>query len=380
MNNVKLNDLSKCYSCSACYSICPKSAITMSLNGHGFYKPVIDENKCIDCGLCVKTCIIGRGTEFRQPASLCYGVKHRTESVVQNSTSGGAFALFAESIVADGGTIIACAMVDNRAVHIESQDYSVFHGSKYVQSDLQNAFSLVVANLESKRKVLFVGTPCQCAGLRSFLKIKKIDTSELFVVDFVCHGTPSPGIFGDYIRYIEKKYKVKVAEHKFRTKHNGWKAHLEENIYVSGKSDYESYDSQVYKGIFYSALAMNNSCYECEYTSVNRVSDITIADFWGVKESHPDFWNNEGVSFVMLNSDKGKALFDTVNSDCEYIPVNVEDTKQPHLYRPISRPDKTDQFWLEYTKKGFKYVIYKYCHAGPIRRAISNLYRLIMHR
>ena len=376
MNNICSRDLGKCYGCSACYSACPRGAISMAMDDKGFYKPVVDSSKCIDCGLCLKACIIGRGHELISPSIMCVGVKHKSKEIIKNSTSGGAFALFAEEMLDVGGTIVACALIENRAVHVESQDFAMFHGSKYVQSDLQNAFKTVYNTLLAKRKILFVGTPCQCAGLRSFLSIKRVDTSDLLVMDFICHGTPSAGLFSDYIKYIEKKYKSPVVGHRFRTKYLGWQSqHIEENIFANGTQDHESYDSQVFKGLFYSSLAMNNSCYQCEYATLDRVSDITIADFWGVKESHPEFWDNDGVSFVMINSETGTKWFDKVKDKCDYIPVNRNDTKQPHLLHVLQRPKATDKFWEEYKNKGFKYVIYKYCHAGPIRRGVSDTLR-----
>ena len=280
MNNILSVDKMKCYGCIACYAICPKGAITIGKDKKGFYAPTITLEKCIGCGLCLKVCPIGNEEYLKaKESSVYYGVKSRDKAQLKASTSGAAFPLLAQTYSAQRATVIcACAFQGKGARHLFSKDYKIFIGSKYVQSDIGNSLQKVGKFLSDGQRVIFTGTPCQCAGLKGYLTKKNISTKNLLMIDFICHGTPSPGIFDEYVQYIEKIDGKELKTHYFRTKYNGWHSHQEANEYEDGTVDHTSFHSQLFKAIFHSSFCMHESCYQCGFTTPERVSDITIAD------------------------------------------------------------------------------------------------------
>ena len=205
---------------------------------------------------------------------------------------------------------------------------------------------------------MFTGTPCQCDSVRKYLNLKKIELTNLVLVDFICHGTTSPVLFSEYISYYEKKKNKKIVDHLFRSKVNGWTNHTEMNVLSDGTTDYQSYESQLFKAIFYSHLGLTEGCFECRFTSTNRISDITIADFWGIKKHHPELFDENGVSFVLINSLKGQNVFEHCK-DIKTQRVSVTDTEQPSLQKPAERPEEYSVFWKDYRKNDFDYIVKK---------------------
>lgn len=366
-----------CTGCLACQNVCPVSAIKHD-TGSGFILPDVDKSVCIGCGKCLKVCpkeVYLEKSSFLQKA---YAVKRNDIEVLKNSTSGGAFSSVADYMISLNGVVYGCALENGNVRHIRVEhDYSGMRGSKYVQSDLNRIHSGIFDDLKNGRNVLFTGTPCQCASVRNFLLAKGVDMEKLVLVDFVCHGVTSPILFGDYISYCEKKYAKNIENHVFRTKVNGWTKHTEMNIMSDGTSDCQSYESQLYKSIFYSHLGMNESCFHCRFASTDRVSDITLADFWGIKRSHPELFDENGVSFVLINTEKGERAFECCK-DIDKLPVSISDTDQPSLQHPAAIPPKYDAFWNDYRKNGFNYVVKKYYHGGKLRRALSGMYHKML--
>lgn len=368
-----------CIGCLACENICPQKAITHGIES-GFIRPIIDESACVNCGLCLKVCPQSAALDKSRFLQQAYAVKHADIDVLRSSTSGGAFSAIADYIIRENGTVYGCVLKDGMVQHIRTEnEYGSMRGSKYVQSDLKKIYSEIARDLANGRKVLFTGTPCQCAAIKQYLIFKKIQSTNLVLVDFVCHGTTSPALFGDYISYYEKKKSKEIVNHLFRSKINGWTKHTEMNILSDGTKDYQSYESQLFKSIFHSHLGMNEGCFECKYTSINRISDITLADFWGVKKQHPDLFDENGVSFVLINSSKGQNVFNHCKNIEEQL-VSVTDTDQPSLHSPVAIPEKYNAFWADYHKKGFNYIVRKYYHGGTIYRAISEIYHKVLKR
>lgn len=374
MSNINSISSENCYGCSSCYSVCPHMAIEMRLNVHGFFQPHINPEKCTNCFLCTKVCPTGKEDNQKSKYSQCYGIKNIDVEQRKKSTSGGAFSLFAKNVVNHGGIVFGATFLDKKVQHIGSQDINLFLGSKYVQSELNDSYKKVASNLKNSIYVMFVGTPCQCAGLKEYLNSLNVSTENLLLVDFICHGTPSPLLFKEYVKYVENHQHKDLKTHFFRTKYNGWKSHVEENIFADGTKDHDSYSSQLFKIIFYSHLGMKEKCFDCKFASQNRVGDVTLGDFWGIEKSHQDFFDNDGVSFVMINTSKGQDAFEKVKSDCEYISVSIQDTEQPLLMQPVAKPSLYDRFWDDYNKKGFNYVVKKYFHGGILRRMLSVVY------
>lgn len=361
-----------CAGCSACMNICPLDAISMQADKEGFLYPVTDEEICNDCGLCQKICPFHNdyriSGNFQQP--LVYAAKHRSDEVRMNSSSGGMFTAISDYILGNEGVIYGAAFdKDFKVCHqkaVNEGERNKFRGSKYVQSDLKGIFTEIKNELRQGKMVLFTGTPCQNAGLHAYLK-KSYE--NLYLCDIVCHGTPSPLIFKDYIKYCERKNKSKIKAYYCRYKGNGWHSHTEKAIYVNGKEDYTSTLSQSYKNLFYSHTILRPSCHNCKFKNFQRPSDITIADFWGIERSMPEIDDNIGVSLVLINSSKGTKLFDKAKNQIHYRESNMTDCMQMNLREPYKPSLFREQFWQDYHANGIEYILKKYGGLGAKQSA-----------
>lgn len=353
-------DKLKCCACTACKNICPKQAIEMLSDEKGFLYPKIDDNKCIKCGLCEKVCFYNTGYKILDDhlnKIETYAVKHKDFNIRMNSRSGGIFTALSDYILDNKGVIYGVGYKENFAVCYKraetKEERNKFRGSKYVQSELNDIFKQVKNDLENNRWVLFSGTPCHIAGLVKYLGNKKCD--KLLLVDIVCHGVSSPKMFNDYIDYIEEKYKGKVNSFDFRDKSFGWNQSNESFIIKEKK-----YAQTVYSNLFNSCLSFRDSCYDCQFTNLNRPSDITIGDCWGIAKNRPDIDDNKGVSLVIVNTEKGKFIQENILSNLEYYIININDYLQPRLREPNKRSRKVDIFWKDYLNNGFNYIVKKY--------------------
>lgn len=347
-----------CCGCTACMTVCSKDAITMKSDEKGFLYPVIDDEKCVSCGLCVKTCAFQNGydtsTNFETP--LVYAVKNHQER--KTSQSGGMAAVLTNKILELGGVVYGAGYGDNFYVmhkRAETKDDALeFKGSKYVQSDMNTVYAQIIEDLQKGRFVLFSGTACQIAGLNSCLK--NINTEKLYTCDLVCHGVPSPLVFNDYLNYLKKYFKADIVNFNFRDKTFGWHSHVE----TIGFNNGIKVSKGIYADLFYKHIILRPSCGACKYTNIHRPSDITLADFWGIEKTNAEFDDNKGISLVMINTEKGRKLFADIKSELEYIESNVENCLQPNLIKPTSISADTDNFWKDYAENGFEFTAKKY--------------------
>lgn len=354
----------ECCGCTLCENICPKGAISMKSDKEGFLYPVINQNKCIECNLCIKMCEFSKRKHDDNKISVIdvYAAKHKNDFIRINSTSGGLFTTISDYILKSGGVVFGVALNENiEAVHIgvtSERDRDRLRGSKYVQSKLGNIFNEVKSSLRNKKNVLFTGTPCQIDGLKSYLKNE--DTSKLILCDIVCHGVPSPLIFKDYIRYIEKLTNNTVIDYKYRDKSNGWHIHTEKAIFLNENKNNISSNLNIYKNLFGSNNILRPACHNCKYTNLNRCSDITISDFWGIENSMPDFDDDKGISLLLINTEKGRSYFEKIMDNIEYRKSNIKDCLQPQLIMPTEQSIERENFWEDYFKYGFEYISKKY--------------------
>lgn len=353
-------DKSKCCACTACKNICPKQAIEMISDEKGFLYPKINENRCIKCGLCEKVCFYNTGYKVLDDhlnKIEIYAIKHKDFNIRMNSRSGGIFTALSDYILDNKGVIYGVGYKENFVVCYKraetKEERNKFRGSKYVQSELNDIFKQVKNDLENNRWVLFSGTPCHVAGLVKFLGKKKYE--KLLLIDIVCHGVPSPKMFNDYIDYVEEKYNGKVNSFNFRDKTFGWNQSVE-----SFKINQNKYSQTIYSLLFGSCLGFRESCYNCKFTNLNRPSDITIGDCWGIAENRPDIDDNKGVSLVIVNTEKGKFIQENILSNLEYYIIDINDYLQPRLREPNKRSEKVDVFWKDYLNNGFNYIAKKY--------------------
>ena len=347
----------ECCGCSACAMRCPKNAIEMKRDVEGFLYPIIDEEKCINCGLCLKACSFSvRKENGNKP--IVYAVKNKNEDVRYKSSSGGMFPLISDWVLKNNGYIVAATFEDKtmKVIHTiidneKARDKAV--GSKYVQSDLRDIFVKIKELLEQGKYVMFVGTACQVDGLRSYLGNKKQE--KLLLCDIICHGVPSPKIWEEYIRLLNRRNKIMIDHAEFKNKETGWHT---PSAYAYAKG--ERYSMKEYQSIFCKDIILRPSCYQCPYTSFDRCSDITLGDFWGIEKINNQFDDNKGVSLVLLNSVKGQELFQKIAHDTLPMESNVNDSIQPNLKEPTHMPSMRTQFWKDYTEKGLEYVLELY--------------------
>lgn len=376
---------SQCCGCSACVDVCPHHAISMQSDKEGFLYPVIDKNICTDCGLCLKNCAFyNRKAPINLEAKpTTYIVKHKNVNTRMNSRSGGVFVAVSDWILSVGGVVYGCVLTSDMQVkHIRAitpYDRDKMCKSKYVQSDTREIFPVVENDLNEGSKVLFSGTGCQVDGLLSYLKFKKCNLDNLYTIDIVCHGVPSPLIFDEYIKWAEKKYKGKITDFEFRDKTVcGWDGHLESFIINQKK-----YKKIIYRELFYSNSALRLSCYSCKYSCIKRSSDITIADAWGIKQANPEFNDNRGVSLVMIQSPKGQELIHIIESSCDIKEVSLDKYMQPNLSKPSVPKGDRDKFWDTYYSDGIDGLIKTYAKQTFIKRLKDKckyILRIIKYR
>lgn len=227
--------------------------------------------------------------------------------------------------------------------------------------DLKEIFKDIMEELKKGRQVLFTGTPCQNAGLSAYLHK---NYENLYLCDLVCHGVPSPLLWKEYVSFIENRTRSRLVSYSFRYKEIGWRGY---NVYAKFKNEHSivnTSDVLAYMDIFGRDLALRPSCYQCKFTNVNRPSDITIADYWGIEKSMADFDDNMGVSLVLVNSPKGMDLFQNTSRQINYRESNIKDCLQYNLQNPTKPSPKREQFWRDYCSKDFEYVLKKYTGYG----------------
>lgn len=361
---LNITDPSNCCGCTACASICSHHAITMIPDALGFLYPKIDSDRCVDCGLCDKVCQFHsqylRYDNFVSPDAYQFRIDNPEHLL--KSQSGGAFFSVAKNFISSGGVVYGAAFTDVwRVTHqrvSELEDLDKLRMSKYVQSDMRGVFKQVKNDLKNGFKVLFSGTACQVAGLKSYLPKKY--HNELYCIDIICHGVPSPKIWDDYISYLQSTYQSKIVKACFRDKHFGWHGATESFLFANGQEAYRRTSNYLY----FSGLSMRESCSKCYYTNVQRVGDISIGDQWGIPKDSK-YEDNLGLSVVFVNSAKGKKLFELANAEsviCEQ--VTLRECVQPQLQYPSSMHRSFREFRRDYEKHGFLFVAKKYGDMG----------------
>lgn len=365
---VRLADKKDCTGCTACFSACSIGAVEMLPDVEGFLYPRVNAEKCVECGSCSSACPMLHIDSLRSDNVIsAYGMKHKDSELRKNSASGGAFSAIAQYMIRKHNAYIFGAAFNEsfKVVHIcgsSCEELQPMRSSKYVQSDLGETFRNIKKLLDSGEFVVFTGTPCQVHGLKCFLKK---DYPGLLTVDLICHGVPSPKIWRDYIEFIENRYKGKLTGCNMRSK---WKG-IHTKIEIDCSRTYEDENDVLsFLDIFYSSFPMRPSCFRCKYTNLKRVSDITIADFWGLENVNPAFSDESGVSFILLNTKKGTNVFDGSKCETDFFESQPDKSRQPHLRMPIKINSESERkrFWRIYRRKGYKGIAVHYSRFSPM--------------
>lgn len=376
---IKITNPADCCGCTACASICNHDAITMKPDALGFLYPVVDTTKCTDCGLCEKVCSFhdNYDTSLNLPKPIAYGARHKDIDEVMRSRSGAVFAAISDYILENGGVIYGAGYTDHfRVVHKRAttkEERNEFRGSKYVQSDMNTVFRQVKKDLKDGLTVLFSGTPCQTSGLNSFVGTKLRE--NLILIDLVCHGVPGPYLWRDYIEYLEKKEGATITWVNFRDKEQfGWAAHRETFKFSGGSKMW-------YTKTFYQHIMFRHSCGNCHFCNTKRPSDITIADFWGWQKQDPNINSDDkGLNLVLVNTPKGKEIFEAIKDRLEFIDASPEAYMQPNLLAPSEMHRLRTKFEKDYFQKGFSYVYTHAYHPYSLKKRIIIIIRSIINR
>lgn len=363
-----------CSGCTACQSICQHQAINFNEDSEGFKIPIVDNNICVECGLCLKVCpslnINDKKSNFEQKS---YAFQY-LDNKRYNSASGGLFIAFAEYFVNKlNGYVCGCVLTDELVpVHIVSNkinDIIRMQDSKYVQSNMNDCFKQIAELLSSQTYVLFTGTSCQVQGLLSSLNKKHIETRTLLTVDFFCHGVPSQKVWLDYTLYVERKTKTKFQGFRFRCKDYGWGKGAKSrnaNFYSKFKTKGGYKDSsrlltRIWPRIFFSNLCIRKYCHKCPYASVNKPADLTMGDFWGIETVIPGFSDGKGCSLALVNNQIVDDIINNMpNSRICRADISGIINKQTNALSPSKSNPNRDEFWSDYSKHTFDFILKKY--------------------
>lgn len=374
-----------CCACGACFNICPKKAISMITDEYGFRYPKIDEEKCISCGACQRVCAFQYIEETNKPKNVFVSARKDNDKIMQ-SASGGIFAIFAEKILKENGIVCGAALVEENGVlepkHIcidKIEDLPKLLGSKYVQSDTNTVYGDVKKYLLNNRKVLFSGTPCQVAGLKSFLGK---DYNDLLTLDIICHGVPNAEFFKGYLKILQDKIDGKILDFKFRDKKNGWG--LNSCLKYRNKNgtvlyNYSLADEMTYYHMFLQSECYRENCYKCKYTNEKRTGDITIGDYWGVEKEHPDLLREnggildryKGISVAIVNTNNGKIWLDKCKNELYLYSSTFEQAAKVNtqLREPSSYGKFRNKIMALYKEGGYD-AVDKFYYDKVIRRIL----------
>lgn len=360
----------KCTGCFACHNICPKGAIEMKEDKFGYIYPEIIKSKCINCGLCKKTCPVLNKVELNEPLK-CYAMYANNENIRSKSTSGGVATQISKIVIENQGIVYGAAFTsDCNVEHIRIDnlnDLAKIQGSKYVHSYIKDVFKSIKKDLLDKKKVLFIGTPCQVAGLKKYL-IK--DYNNLYTIDIICHGVPSQKFLKEEVQRINNNLEIDRVN--FRVGNNYGFYIIKDNKCKFSISKEES----PYADLFMLGYSLRPNCHNCAYANRKRISDITLGDFWGLsKESKISAERNKGINVVICSSKKGLELIEKIKKsfvfeERDYIEAVNGNTQ---LRNPISKYNENVKFKSLYLKDGFCKAYKKITCKIRIKRKLSKI-------
>lgn len=356
----------------ACYNICPNNCINMEYNKFGELQPEIDEGKCINCNLCRKVCPNNSKINKNEPI-MAFATWSKDESDRKTSTSGAIASIFYKQAIQNGYIVFGTSFDENlilkHSYTDKKEEVVKYKGSKYCQSYIDYSYKKVNDFLKEGKKVIFIGTPCQIEGLNKYLEFRNTDKLNLITVDLVCHGVPSQQYLTNYIKYLEKKYKRNATNVSFRDSEKYIFRLFDKNEIICNIIK----EKDLYLTAFKLSILQRESCMNCKYTTSNRVSDITIGDFWGIQndEKINKEEKEKGISLVLINTLNGKDFFDKCTSKIFYDERKIEEAVNgnEHLRRPSIENEFRKKFRSQYNGD-FVYTIKKILRVKMLKQSI----------
>ncbi len=364
-----LAEKDRCTGCSACRAACPRDAISMVRDREGFSYPAVDPAKCVHCGICTGVCPVLRPGENR-PRPAAFAAWNQDGRIRRDSTSGGVFSTLADYVLEGGGVVFGAALDGRQHLrHIacfRKDDLWRLRGAKYVQSDLDSIFREVKQCLET-RQVLFSGTPCQVDGLYRYLGGRP---ENLTTCDLVCHGVPSPGVWEDMVRYIERKRGQPLQTVRFRNKVEGWEKSHFTLVYEDKTVDTRPLNDTEYGRGFGRALFLRPACHRCPYASLNRPGDFTLGDLWGLEPGELPEERPKGLSLLLVNTSHGSHIFDQLRLSRRPFDLEQAVRGNPQLDHPTAPAKNRAAFFAAYEREPFDQVARRFFAPPPLYRRV----------
>lgn len=361
----RIEGLQACTACTVCYNVCPQNCIEMIEDKEGFIYPRVNQAKCFNCKLCENICPELNPVESPIYEKAWYGWS-KCEDVRKSSSSGGAFTALARKVIDNCGVVYGAIFdYSSKKVTYANSNYSTIEEmrkSKYVQAGLGNTLRQIKKDLDDGKVVMFVGTPCHVAGVKNFLKSHR-NYSKLILCDFICHGVPSPKILKDHLTYLEKIKGAEINTVDFRPKTDKkrpWSVHHLKCIFTN-QSIYDKAQRLDWymRAFIIKNIDLRKSCYECKYCQEQHISDITLADFWGIKQFKPELNDEKGISLIIANTDKGANLITSISLEFNLYGLSWDYAKYVYKPRTVSKYnlEKRNIFFDFYAKNGYEKVM-----------------------
>lgn len=382
---MKLTRKEDCCGCNACGDVCPKGAIHYTTDEEGFWYPQIDSEKCINCGLCDKVCPMEHTSECSKGNTdkpICYAANHKNLQIRFDSTSGGMFTALAEPFLKSGGYVGGAVYTETwgvkQIVTNQPEDLEKLRSSKYIQSDATGFYRKIKELLDGGEKVLAVGLPCQMAALKCFLGR---DYENLLIVDLICLYINSPMAYRKYLDYLEREYKSKVVYIKAKNKELGWRQLTHKVVFKNGATYYGTIQvDRFMRASMGNKCLSRPACYACRFKGFPRHADISIGDYWTKGRAHT-LDDDTGTSVVLLNSEKGKAYFESVRKKLQCAEVSFDSVVQgnPALMQPLARGTVDRKvFYDRLRQEPFDVVVDSMCPIGKdsLKHQIKTLLKV----
>lgn len=371
---IRLTKKANCCGCGACAQSCPKNCISMEPDSEGFLYPKVDETQCVNCGLCEKVCPILLKQKPDSIKVAAYAAYTSNSELREKSSSGGIFSLLAQEILNRGGTVAGAAFAADfsvRHILVETDaELDRLRGSKYVQSRMEDTYVQIRDLLKQGRPVLFTGVACQIAGLKAFLGR---EYENLYTVDVLCHGVPSPKVWAHYRREQAQIHGTTLEEVSFRDKRKGWRHYSMALNFAEGVEYCRPGAEDTYLRVFLRDLCLRPSCHSCRFKDFPRLSDLTIGDAWGIERHMPDLDDDHGTSVVLVNSEKGMGLWNAVadNAVSRQGELDVLLPKSADSRKSVKPHPNRSRFFAALNRGDSMEQLCKLTRKSPYRRLLS---------